>query len=135
MANIQDAAAEYYLKKDRNCAESLFLGGCDSLGIDVDDTAARAIGVFGGGLGCGETCGALAGAAAVLGEKLITTYAHDCPQAKEEAARYTKNFIEAFGSARCEDIKSKFFKEEGRCIDLIRAAAKILENQYNEIIK
>ena len=66
MSNHADIAKELFLK-GYNCSQSVLCAFSDVTGYDVD-TSARMASSFGGGLGrLRQTCGAVSGAALVLG--------------------------------------------------------------------
>jgi C_GCAxxG_C_C family probable redox protein len=132
-SSMKEKAVDYFLKADCNCAESMFRGACDTLGLSITPDAIHAIGPFGGGLGCGETCGAMAGSAGALGVLLIETRAHACPQIKPAVSEMTARFLKEFGSLRCEDLKPKYFTEETRCSTLVAKTAEILEELTKEL--
>jgi C_GCAxxG_C_C family probable redox protein len=126
----QSIARTYFLDCDNNCAEASFRGVMESHGCPVTPEAAHAIGIFGGGLGCGETCGALAGCAAALGSFLIEERAHTSPDARDVANIFTNKLKEECGSIRCEDLKPIYSTPEHRCVSMVEKAIEIFEGVY-----
>ena len=49
---------ELFLEKDYNCAETVLLWANERYGLRVAPEDVALVSGFGGGLGCGETCGA-----------------------------------------------------------------------------
>jgi C_GCAxxG_C_C family probable redox protein len=127
-------AREYFLDCDNNCAESSFKGLMEAHGYEVSGQAARAIGVFGGGLGCGETCGALAGCAAALGNFLIEERAHASPDARGVASIFTEELKQECGSIRCEDLKPVYSTPEERCVKMVEKAVDLFEDVYRRYL-
>jgi len=85
-----------------NCAQSVFSVFAEDLGID-EKTALKIAGCFGGGVRCGEVCGAVSGALMAIGLK----YGHCMPNdlEKKEIAN-----LKAF------EMISKFKSENGSII-------------------
>jgi len=106
-----------------NCAQSV-LGACSEYsGLD-HITAMNVAGCLGGGVRCGEICGAVTGGAMVLS----CAFPHNDssrPQDKERISEMTKLFAEEFkekyGCIRCEDLKAK----EINCGELIEYCAEL----------
>ena len=132
-----------------NCAQAVLLAFGDITGLD-DETAARLSSSFGGGLGrMREVCGAVSGAAMVLG--LLKGYAdHVDPIAKKEhyhrIQEFAERFKEANGSIVCRELLSGVKTVEGRdpearteayykkrpCPQIVRCAAAILDEMLAE---
>jgi C_GCAxxG_C_C family probable redox protein len=131
-----------------NCAQAVLLAFSDLTGLD-DETAARLSSSFGGGLGrMREVCGAVSGAAMVLG--LLKGYADPAdPSAKKEhyhrVQEFCRRFKEANGSIVCRELLSGVQTVEGRdpeqrteayykkrpCPEIVRRAAKILDEMLS----
>ncbi len=112
-----------------NCAQSVLAALGIYTGLD-EKTALAVSGGFGGGVRCGEICGAASGAVMALG--LIFPYADvDDAEAKARIAKLTmtmnRDFIKRFGCIRCQDLKRNGIP----CDELIAWAAGHTE----EIIK
>ena len=127
-----------------NCAQSVLLAFYDMTGLD-DATAAMLASSFGGGLGrMREVCGAVSGAAMVLG--LVKGYSDpDDRDAKMAHYARVQEFAERFkernGSIICRELLSGVPTVEGKepekrteayykkrpCAELCRSAAEILE--------
>jgi C_GCAxxG_C_C family probable redox protein len=129
-----------------NCSQAMLTAFGKHYGLDPD-TARRLGRALGGGIGRqGTTCGALTGAALVLG---LAAADDDETQAKNITARLVRELFQRFRSARgtidCrtllgEDISTeegmKKIKEANLfhtiCPDIVRDAAEILESLLQE---
>ena len=112
-----------------NCAQSVLAALGSYTGLD-EKTALSVAGGFGGGVRCGEICGAASGAVMALG--LAFPYAHvDDAEAKARIAKLAmtmnRDYSNQFGCIRCQDLKRNGIS----CEELIAWAAKHAE----EIIK
>lgn len=112
-----------------NCAQSVLAALGSYTGLD-EKTALSISGGFGGGVRCGEICGAASGAVMALG--LAFPYADgEDADAKARIAKLTvamnRDFIKQFGYIRCQDLKRNGIP----CDELIAWAARHAE----EIIK
>ncbi|SDN88718.1 C-GCAxxG-C-C family protein [Acetanaerobacterium elongatum] len=89
-----------------NCAQAVFSAFAEDLGLDKE-TAYKVAGCFGGGMRCGEVCGAVSGALMALGCKYGQTLPGDTA-AKELASKKAVEFIELFkarnGSILCKEL-------------------------------
>lgn len=108
-----------------NCAQSVLCACGEHTGLD--DKTALALGApFGGGMRCGEICGALTGAVLALGAAFPFTDADDA-KAKVKIAALTKQsaamFKDNFGCLRCLELKAA-----GKpCKELIAYGAELAE--------
>ncbi len=147
--NHADLAEQYFLS-GYNCAQSVLLAFGDKTGLD-ESTAARLSSSFGGGLArMREVCGAVSGAAMVLG----LLYGYDSPNAPDEKrAHYHRvqdfaaRFKEANGSVVCRELLSGVSVADGRdpeartaayyqkrpCPRIIRQAAEILDEMLEKL--
>ncbi len=92
-------------KNGFSCAQIVAHMCCDLSGID-EKTALAAMGGFGGGLRCGEVCGAVSGGVFTLG--LYYPFTDGSKETKEKITELTKNFItkfkEEFGVLPCREL-------------------------------
>lgn len=137
--------AEELFRQGYNCAQSVLLAFGDMTGLD-DDTAAKLASSFGGGLGrLREVCGAVSGAAMVLG--LLRGYAAtDDAQAKREhyqlIQEFARRFREENGSIVCRELlqgtgasaggdpeaRTDAYYQKRPCAELVRRAAELVED-------
>lgn len=136
--------AEQLFREGYNCSQAVLLAFSDVTGVEKD-TAARLASSFGGGIGrMREVCGAVSGAAMVLG--LAKGYADPTdPEAKKAhyhlIQAFARRFREQNGSIVCRDLLSgaavrpgsdpeartaEYYKKRP-CPALVRQAAEILE--------
>ena len=101
---IKDYVRKYYLEQDHNCAETVFLAANEALGLGLPEESAKLISAFGGGMGCGSTCGALAGSMAILGQCRVQGRAHATEGFKEQCAALKEAFEKRLGSILCKDL-------------------------------
>ena len=137
--------AEELFLKGYNCAQSVLMAFGDITGLD-DDTAAKLASSFGGGIGrMREVCGAVSGAAMVLG--LVKGCSDpDDREAKKAHYALVRGFADRFrelnGSIICRELLSgvqttpggdpetrtaEYYKKRP-CPDLVSQAAEILDN-------
>ncbi len=126
-----------------NCAQSVFTAFCEDYGLPRD-TALKLTSGLGGGVRCGEICGAASGAVLVIGLSCGHSILGDM-QAKElcnkETVEFMKRFRERNGSRVCRDILGIDIsvgdnrvkaKEQNLfntvCVSMVSSAVEILEN-------
>lgn len=117
-------------KKGYNCSQSVACAFCDKIGMD-EKVMFQVMEAF--GLGGGDThgtCGAVAGAAAVVG-MLNSTGNLDNPDSKQTSYRIAKELNEKFrnmnGSTICKEIKGiETGKVLRSCNGCIEDAAKLV---------
>lgn len=130
---IRDYTQKYYREENCNCAESVLLAASDALNLGLTIEDARLICAFGGGMGCGSTCGALAGSMAILGKCMVSDRAHTTEGFKESCAALKKAFEERLSSTLCEDIRKNNFDETERCFRTVKIAADVLEEHLKTL--
>lgn len=92
--NRVDKAAELFLE-GFNCSQSVFAAFCDRFGMD-EETAKRVSAGLGGGVGrMREVCGAVSGAAMVLGSIASATEGDD-KESKAKNYELVREFAERF---------------------------------------
>ena len=112
-----------------NCAQAVACSYCDVAGVS-EETMMAATAAFGSGMGSMDgTCGALTGAAVVLGFKLKDNIA---------AKAAMKNVIDSFkarnGVTTCCQLKGIGSGKVVRsCNDCVADAAEFLENELNKL--
>ena len=123
MESRAQAAAELKRSGKMNCAQAVACTYCDLAGTD-EETMKKACRAFAVGMGGMEaTCGAIAGAAVVLG------FMYDNQGKSMKASKYViSKFKEQNGATQCRDIKGVddgVLKRE--CPDCVADAARFLE--------
>ncbi|MGI6579698.1 MAG: C-GCAxxG-C-C family protein [Saccharofermentanales bacterium] len=123
-----------------NCSQSVLGSFCDRFGIDEQILMKLACG-FGGGIQCGEVCGAVSGAIMVVGLKYGQSVAGD-QDSKKKCYEITLEFMEEYskrkGTVLCRELlgydirdaeaKAKFpDRQKQICPKAIETAVLILE--------
>lgn len=122
--------------KGYNCAQAVACTYCDLVGVD-EETMFKMMEGFGLGMGGMQgTCGAISGAAALIGMK--NSKGHMDPTSKGNTykiARQALNqFIEKNGSVVCSELKGvETGKALRSCDGCIQDAAKIIEELLNDL--
>ena len=129
---MEDKAMDYCDKVSKfhgsgfNCAQVVAAVCSDLSGTD-EKTALTAMGGFGGGMRCGEVCGAVSGGVYTLSLYCPYSDATD-KQAKEKIAELTKSFTAAFkdefGSLVCRDLIAG--ENAGRCEEYMARASELI---------
>ena len=147
MMSVKEEKAVALFSRGYNCAQAVLGAFCEEGGLDTN-TAFRLANGFGGGMRCGEVCGAATGAILAIGLQCGFYIENDVAQ-KGFCNRKTYEFIEKFrqetGSALCRellgvDVRSPedlaaptalpLFKTV--CPDMVATAVHILENMNFE---
>lgn len=131
----KEEAAKSYYAQGCNCAQAVFLAFAEELGLSADVAGKIAL-PYGGGMGRGETCGALTGALMALG---LAQNASVPPAPEEKNAACAKaktlanDFQETFGTTLCREILAL---PEGKgkklCPALVGFMAARLESMLKE---
>ncbi|MGD0021374.1 MAG: C-GCAxxG-C-C family protein [Smithellaceae bacterium] len=145
--NKSELASEY-LKKGYNCAQAVIKAYAGDVGMNEED-AVKMASALGGGIGrTGHTCGAVSGAALVIGMKFGSadnTVKHSRNKAYQKAKDLLEKFTALNKSVLCKDLLGydissneglKQARESGvmvqKCPGFVSSAAKILESIINE---
>lgn len=128
--SVKEDAAEFHAS-GYNCAQSV-LKACRKYYPDIDENilSAAAAG-FGGGVNCGNICGALSGAVMALG--LAEGFDDsDVLDSKHKISAQTKIcngiFKDKFGSLLCSELRGGRYS----CDELIKFGAETAENIINK---
>jgi len=120
-----------------NCAQSVFCAFSDITGVEEKTALSIAAGL-GGGVRAGEVCGAVSGAALVLGALYPFCDSTDY-EAKQRIASLAREFCarfkEKYGTVRCDELLKRTEGEEKRykyCPDYVRDCAQLLEEMIAE---
>ncbi len=124
---LKDIFGRYYFDGNYNCAETMIRAANEYYGLGLHDRDMIMVGGYGGGMQCGNTCGAVLSAVAVLSMKYVENRAHDSKDIRPAAQLLIRKFNEKYGSTLCKDIKPQSFTTEYRCRKTIEAACDILE--------
>ena len=108
-----------------NCAQSVLGALGEYTGMD-EKNAMAITGGFGGGVRCGEICGAVSGGVMALGLAFPHSDSGDAQARKKISAlagEYTAEFTKKYGCIRCQDLKHNRIS----CSELIEHAAELAE--------
>ncbi|MDR3551610.1 MAG: C-GCAxxG-C-C family protein [Clostridia bacterium] len=89
-----------------NCAQSVFSAFAEDVGVDRQ-TALKTAACFGGGMRCGEVCGAVTGALMAIGVKFGSCTENDKAGkllAYERSTEFIRRFREKEGSLLCREL-------------------------------
>ena len=145
----KEKASELFLQ-GYNCSQSVFAAFAYRFGID-DETALKISAGLGGGVGrLREVCGAVSGAAMVIGSLVSATQADDEENKKrnyELVREFTDRFTARNESIICRnllalsasivesakpDSRTAEYYKKRPCVELVECAAKILEDLIEE---
>lgn len=133
---LKDLIQKYYHEQNFNCAETVLRAGNEYYNLGLNEKDMKMVGGFGGGLQCGNTCGALLGATSVLSMKYIDDKAHESEDIQGAVSDYVRKFNMGCYSTLCQDIKPLAFDEENRCQLTVEKACDILEEiiaEYGDV--
>ena len=134
--------ARHCFSRGYNCAQAVIGVFCDDLGMDKDTAMKLSTGLVSGVCG-GEVCGAVIGAAIVIGLKYghgMNLDSESKQKTKNLISRFQKKFAEENGSIVCRDILTydpsneaelEIIKKENLfetiCPDMVQSAVEILD--------
>ncbi len=140
--------AESYFRKGYNCSQSVFVTFAKDYGFD-EKTALKISASFGGGLGrMREVCGCVSAMALIAGLETGSTTEHDAigKQRNYEAVQHLAEEYKKIsgGSIICKELlgiegnssspkpsdRTEKYYQKRPCIQLIRAACTIIENEF-----
>lgn len=124
---LKERVHDYYENKDCNCAEAVIRAANDEYDLGINEEGLRAFGGFGGGMYCGNVCGAISGGIGAISAKEIKTCAHQTEALGPKCKKMMNDFKERFGSAFCTKVKAVHNTKAERCGKVVEGAAEILE--------
>ena len=105
-----------------NCCQAVIMSCCEQFGIPREQAYAMGA-FFGGGMRCGEVCGAVSGALMALGLKYGDENNRQCGKSQE----FLRDFKEKYHTLLCREILEEHQKK--LCPALIEFAANYLEDE------
>lgn len=130
---LAEIAKTYYLEKGANCSEAVVKAANDAYNLGLDDKAIKLISGFGGGCGCGDLCGAIAGSLSIVS---LLSVGDGGAHATEGFGPLCGDLVgqirEKLTGTDCKDIKPKMVQPEIRCLHTVEVAAEILEAYLKE---
>ena len=129
---LKDIIGKYYFEQNYNCAETILRAGNEYYDLGLHDRDMIMVGAYGAGIQCGNTCGAILSAAAILSMKYVEAKAHESADIRKVGTNLIRKFNMRYGSTLCKDIKPQSFKPEYRCLKTVETACDILEEVIKE---
>ena len=114
-----------------NCAETVLSRANDlyQLGLTPENMTFAA--TFGGGMGIGETCGAVTGSMMVLGYLFRPPAGRDSP-ARKISVEFLETIKKRMGSRECRDLRSAYRTEKDGCEYIISTAMEVLDSAVRD---
>ena len=129
---LKEKVPSYYFDEDQNCAETLLHVINDEYNLGLKEEDFLLVGGFGGGCGCGITCGALSASIAALGKMFIKERAHATEGFIPMCGEFVEEFKASLSSIDCSVLKAKNFEEGKRCIKTVNQACDLFEDFIKE---
>ncbi len=127
---LREKAAYYYFDQGKSCAEGILLAANDQYRLNLTDSEIQLFAGFRTGMGCGSTCGGLAGAIGVLSRMY-----GERPDFKELCAKFVAAFQDRLdcGTLECSVLEAKYKTPEARCTAAVELSADALEEFIDAI--
>ena len=132
---LAERAKEYYVNQGLNCAVSVLLGASDTYNLGLKKEDAKMVTAFGGGMGCGNLCGALAGSMAALGKVYLPEGVMYSPEFKDVCAGFVTAFTEKWGTTLCAPIKEVNVTPEEKCGKTVLETGNMLQEYIDNLMK
>ncbi len=129
---LKDRAYEYFIVKDHNCAETALLAISEEYGLKIGPEEMKLVSGFGGGMGCGDLCGVLAGSMAALGKLAVNGRAHATENFGPLCAGLCESFRTCLGSMKCAELKPRYRTDELRCLKTVELGLDVFETYAKE---
>ncbi|MGN0976876.1 MAG: C-GCAxxG-C-C family (seleno)protein, partial [Faecousia sp.] len=120
---LKQKAAYYYGTLGKSCAEGILLAANDVYDLKLTEGEVQLFAGFRTGMGCGSTCGGLAGAIGVLSRMYGQR-----EDFKELCAKFVAAFEEklACGTTDCATLEARYKTPEARCVAAVELTAEAL---------
>jgi len=125
---LKDKAYKYFIVEDHNCAETALLAISEEYGLGIRTEEMKLVSGFGGGMGCGDLCGVLAGSMAALGKMAVDGRAHATENFGPLCAGLCDNFNACLGSLKCAELKPRYRNDEVRCLKTVELGLDVFES-------
>ena len=128
--SLKERAGYYYAVLGKGCAEAILLAANEVYDLGLTEADAALFAGFRTGMGCGSTCGGLAGAIGVLSKK----YGQ-----REDLKELCAGFVEAFslklacGATDCATLAARYKTETSRCRTAVELTAEALEEFIDKL--
>ena len=127
---LKERAGYYYGTLDKSCAEGILLAANEIYDLGLTEGEVSLFAGFRTGMGCGSTCGGLAGAIGVLSKM----YGQ-----REDFKELCGKFVAAFekeldcGAIDCATLAAKYKTPEKRCVAAVELTAQALEKFIDQL--
>lgn|GEM_PF-2053840 len=125
--NDEGNPSETEAKPTLNCAETVLSRANDLYGLGLTPENMTLAATFGGGMGIGDTCGAVSGSLMVLGYLFRPSTGRDSP-ARQISVEFLKSFEARMDSLDCRELKAAYRTEEEGCEYIILTAMEVLDS-------
>lgn len=127
---LREKAVYYYSTLGKNCAEGILLAANDVYKLQLTEAEVQLFAGFGGGMGCGSTCGGLAGAIGVLSKMYGSR-----EDFRAICGAFVKKFEDkmACGTIDCEPLSAKYKTEATRCTEAVVLTAEALAEYIDQL--
>ena len=121
---LKEKATHHYFTAGKSCGEAILLAANQVYGLDLTQGEIQLFAGFRTGMGCGSTCGALAGAIGVLSRM----YGQ-----REDFNPLCGQFVDKFqeklacGTTDCATLAARYKTEAKRCTDAVALTAEALD--------
>ena len=120
---LKEKASYYYLDLGKSCAEAILLAANEVYGLGLSESEIQLFAGFRTGMGCGSTCGALAGAMGVL-SRMYGQREDFNPLCAQFVDKFQKKL--ACGTIECTPLAAKYKTPETRCTAAVALCAEAL---------
>lgn len=124
----------YGKEQNYNCAEKILYGANEIYNLGLGKETMKLAAGFGGGMGIGSTCGALAASVMVLSKLFVKDAAHES-EIKEITSRFLNRYKDEMKSIDCAPLKESYRDEVKGCDEVIIKAAEILDEIVAEFME
>lgn len=114
-------------KEDFNCAEKILYGANQVYQLGLTKESLKLSAGFGGGMGIGDTCGALTAGVMVLSHLFVKERGHESKKIKALTQEFYASYRREMQEIHCAQLKATYFTPDKKCADIIQIAAKILD--------
>lgn len=129
---LKDVCQKYYFEQNYNCAETILRAANEYYDLGLHDKDMIMVGAYGAGIQCGNTCGAVLAAAAILSLNYVEAKAHESADIRPVTVKMIRKVNAKYGSVLYKDIKPQSFKPEYRCKMTVESLCDILEDTIAE---
>ncbi|MFI3206799.1 MAG: C-GCAxxG-C-C family protein [Clostridia bacterium] len=125
---LSELGRKYYVDESLNCAQAVFLAVNEKYNLGYTKLDAQLMSGFGGGMGCGDTCGALTGGFAILGKLILKENEMKSEELKATIENFRNEFRIICKSTYCKDLEPIYkIAPPVSCAKTVMIACEVLE--------